>query len=53
VIAKGGAIDQLYPGYSEPMLAEVSQRLARLAGAKPRTIDASGAPDDLYTGCPF
>jgi peroxiredoxin len=53
VIAKGGAIDRLYPGYSESMLAEISDRLARLAGIPPRPIDASGAPDELSTGCPF
>ena len=53
VVAKGGTIDRLYPGYSEAMLAEAGERIARLAGVAPRPIDASGAPDELSTGCPF
>lgn len=53
VVAKGGTIDHLYPGYSSAMLAEASRRIARLAGVAPRPIDAAGAPDELSTGCPF
>ncbi len=53
VVAKGGAIDRLYPGYSEAMLAEAGERIARLAGVAARPIDATGAPDELSTGCPF
>ena len=53
VVAKGGAIDRLYPGYSEAMLAEASGRIGRLVGVEPRPIDAAGAPQELSTGCPF
>jgi peroxiredoxin len=53
VVDKGGAIDRLYPGYSKEMLVEASERIARLAGVTPRPIDATGAPDELSTGCPF
>jgi peroxiredoxin len=53
VVAKGGAIDRLYPGYSVAMLGEIVERLARLAGVAPRPIDAAGAPGELSTGCPF
>ena len=53
VVAKGGTIDHLYPGYSSTMLAEASERIARLAGVTPRPVDAEGAPDELSTGCPF
>lgn len=53
VVARGGAIDHLYPGYSESMLAEAGARIARLAGVEARPIDAAGAPEELSTGCPF
>lgn len=53
VMEKGGVIDRLYPGYSVTMLAEASERIARLAGVAARPIDASGAPDELSTGCPL
>ncbi len=53
VVDRGGAIDHLYPGYSQEMLAEASGRIARLAGVAPRPIDVAGAPDELSTGCPL
>jgi peroxiredoxin len=53
LIAKGGEIDHIYPGYSASMLAESSARIARLAGVTPRVIDATGAPDELLTGCSY
>jgi peroxiredoxin len=53
VVAKGGVIDRLYPGYSVAMLAEAGERIARLSGVTPRPIDAAGAPDELSTGCPL
>jgi peroxiredoxin len=53
LIAKGGEIDHIYPGYSASMLAESGARIARLAGVAPRAIDASGAPDELLTGCSY
>jgi peroxiredoxin len=53
IITKEGTIDRLYPGYSVAMLAELNERLARLAGVPPWPIDASGAPEELSTGCPF
>jgi peroxiredoxin len=53
VVERGGAIDHLYPGYSREMLAEASGRIARLAGVPPASIDATGAPEELSTGCPL
>ncbi|HEY2157612.1 MAG TPA: hypothetical protein VGH33_18430 [Isosphaeraceae bacterium] len=53
VVDRGRAIDHLYPGYSRAMLAEASGRIARLAGVPPVPIDATGAPDELSTGCPL
>jgi peroxiredoxin len=53
LIAMGGEIDHLYPGYSASMLADASTRIARLAGVTPRVIDVAGAPDDFLTGCSY
>jgi peroxiredoxin len=53
VVDRSGAIDRLYPGYSRAMLAEASERIARLAGVTAAPIDAAGAPDELSTGCPL
>ena len=53
IIATGGTIEKCWPGYSAPMLREVSQRLARLAGVEERPTDAADAPDELYSGCPY
>ncbi len=53
IVARGGAIERYWPGYSVGMLKEAGERLARLAGVDPKPIDATDAPDDLYSGCPF
>ncbi len=53
VVGRGGSIDHLYPGYSRTMLAEASDRIARLAGVPSVPIDSAGAPDELSTGCPL
>jgi peroxiredoxin len=53
VVAKGGAIEKLWPGYSAAMIREASACLAKLTGTEPKAIDATGAPDEMLTGCPF
>ena len=53
VIARGGSIDRLWPGYSERMLAELDARLAHLTGLNNPPIDATGAPRELASGCSF
>lgn len=53
IIARGGAIERYWPGYSVGMLKEAGGRLARLAGVDPKPIDTAEAPDDLYSGCPY
>jgi peroxiredoxin len=53
VVARGGAIDRLWPGYSEGMLAELDARLAHLTGLIRPPIDATGAPQELASGCSF
>ncbi len=53
LIAKGGRIEKLWPGYSADMLADAVARLARLTGFVAKPIDARGAPDEMTTGCPY
>ncbi len=53
IIARGVAIDQLWPGYSSGMLAELEARLTQLTGLTVPPIDAAGAPIELASGCSF
>jgi hypothetical protein len=53
LIAKGGTIEMLWPGYSVDMLADAAARLARLTGVIAKPIDAREAPKDMTTGCPY
>ena len=52
LIAKGGTIEKLWPGYSVEMLADASARLARLTEGIAKPIDVSAAPTEITTGCP-
>ncbi len=53
VVAPGGQVEALWPGYSAPMLVELGATIARLAGVAPVPVEAADAPAELYTGCPF
>ncbi len=53
LIAKGGTIEKLWPGYSAEMLADAAARLARLTGVVAQPIDIHDAPTEMTTGCPY
>ena len=53
VLAPGGRVEALWPGYSADMLQQLSAQLAGLAGMPEAPIDTADAPDLLYSGCPF
>jgi len=53
LVAKGGTIEKLWPGYSNEMLGDLSRRLAQLAGIEPKPIDITDAPEEMLTGCPY
>jgi peroxiredoxin len=46
-------IDGLWPGCSADTMQQLSRRIAQLAGVKERSLDVSGMPGPLTTGCPF
>jgi peroxiredoxin len=53
LVAPGGTIEVLWPGYSSRMLAELDARLSRLTGEGAVPLDNSGAPNELASGCAF
>ncbi len=53
IIAPDGSIEKYWPGYSADMLREANELLARFAGVEAKLLDVAGAPEDLYTGCPY
>lgn len=53
LIAKGGRIEKLWPGYSADMLTEAAACLSRLTGVDAKPIDVQDAPVEMTTGCPY
>jgi peroxiredoxin len=53
LIAWGGKIEKLWPGYSVDMLEDAAERLARLTGVSAKSIDVREAPREMTTGCPY
>ncbi len=52
-LVQDGRVDNLWPGYSTSTLAEISSRIAALAGVPVAAISFDGAPSEPYSGCPF
>ena len=53
LVARGGSVEALWPGYSAGMLADLGRRLARLTGQAEVPLDTQGAPDEMVSGCSF
>ena len=53
LVAPGGTVEHLWPGYSAGMLAEVAARVAVHCQSEIPPIDSAGAPAELSTGCTF
>lgn len=53
LVAPDGRVVKTYPGYSQDMLIELSQKLAQLCGVQPKPFAVSNAPKVLTSGCAF
>jgi peroxiredoxin len=53
LIAPGGHIEKMWPGYSADMLHELGHRIAQMTRQPEQIVFASGAPNELYSGCPY
>jgi peroxiredoxin len=52
-IGPDGEIEKLWAGYSETMLKELGEKMARWVKPGLETFDVSDAPAELYSGCPY
>ncbi len=52
-VGQGGRIEKLWAGYSEAMLRELGDRMARWVKPGMEPFDVSDAPVELYAGCPY
>jgi peroxiredoxin len=53
LIAPGGRIEKMWPGYSGEMLRELGHRIARTTQHPERLFAVNDAPSELYSGCPY
>jgi peroxiredoxin len=53
LVARGGSIEKLWPGYGATMLTEVGAHLARMTELDETALDTVGAPTEMVSGCPF
>lgn len=52
-VGQGGRIEKLWAGYSEQMLRELADRMARWVKPGMEPFETTDAPADLYAGCPY
>ena len=53
LVAPGGTIDKVFPGYSQGLIKDLGERIANLAGVQPRHIEVADLPKQDTTGCEF
>lgn len=53
LISKEGKIVKLWPGYSQDMMKEMNEMIAKEAGVEAKAFDAKYAPNEKTSGCFF
>jgi peroxiredoxin len=53
LIAPGGRIVKAYPGYCQDMLKDITGKIVRLTGIRPRPMPLEPAPKRMTSGCIF
>lgn len=53
LIAPGGRIVKAYPGYCQDMLRDITDKISKMAGVKPRPMPLAPAPKTMTSGCIF
>jgi peroxiredoxin len=53
LVAAGGKIERIWPGYSGEMLRELGGRMAALAGVPEAPFETGEAPKHLFAGCRY
>jgi peroxiredoxin len=53
LVSPSGVLHTLWPGCSADMMQELSHQIAARAGVAEQSVDTSGLPKVLTTGCPF
>ncbi len=48
-----GKVVKLWPGYNRAMVGEINDKLARLAGTWPKSVNFTGVPEKPTSGCSF
>jgi hypothetical protein len=53
LVSRGGVVDAMWPGCSVEVMRDLNGRIARLAQVDERSVDFTGLPNAMTTGCPF
>jgi peroxiredoxin len=53
LVSPGGKVAKAWPGYSAEMLQDLGHRLGKTGDGVKRILTFVGAPDHMYSGCPY
>ena len=53
LVSADGIIEMMWPGCSAEMMQDLCHKIAACTGSEEQTVDFSGMPGPLTTGCPF
>lgn len=53
LVATGGKIERVWPGYNKDMLRELNSELSRISGIPAKELEMTLVPDKMTSGCYF